>query len=427
MREFKFIHASDLHLDSQFKGRFSEVSDSIRQQLIDSTFEAYEKIVDLCIEKNVDALLIAGDVYDGADRSLRAQSRFISGLNRLNSKSINVFICHGNHDPLDGWQSSLDFPGNCFRYRDTVETFPLLGKEDESVLVHGISYPRREVRNNLIPEFPPPVEGRFNIGLVHANVGSDTGHESYAPCELSDLINTRYDYWALGHVHTKAILRADKPMVVYPGNTQGRHINESGPRGVYLIEVDEGGSVTSDFLETDVIRWMTMTVDCSEMDRLQSLREHIAAGLNDLQLEALERPIVVRITLSGSTSLHEELSRPQDMEDLKDMINEECSNFSPFIWCEKLEIDTYPLRDRDQLKSSDDFVGELLRLTDKILDDPEELSKLSDELGIGEIFSPTSKVGKRLKFSLTEKEIYALVKDAERIYLDELLIGDHES
>ena len=82
-------------------------------------------------------------------------------------------------------------------------------------------------------------ESAFTIGLLHANVGGNTDHALYAPCSLEDLAQSGIDYWALGHVHTRQVLRERTPTVVYPGNPQGRHPNETGARGVYLVEVDD--------------------------------------------------------------------------------------------------------------------------------------------------------------------------------------------
>ena len=73
-----------------------------------ATFEAYENIINLCISEQVDALLIAGDIYDGADRSLRAQRQFVDGLERLHEHGVRSFVCYGNHDPLDGWEGAAE-------------------------------------------------------------------------------------------------------------------------------------------------------------------------------------------------------------------------------------------------------------------------------------------------------------------------------
>ena len=91
--------------------------------------------------------------------------------------------------------------------------------------------------------------------MLHANVGGHPDHDSYAPCSVADLAATGLDYWALGHVHTRQVLQGEDPAVVYPGNPQGRHPGETGPRGVYLVEVDDRGGIGLDFRPTDVVRW----------------------------------------------------------------------------------------------------------------------------------------------------------------------------
>lgn len=202
MSILRFVHAADLHLDSPFTG-LRNISPQISSTLYRATFAAYENIISLCLEENVDALLVAGDIFDSADRSLKAQLAFVEGLKRLDDKGIRSFICHGNHDPLNGWEARIDIPTTCHRFGETVETVPIFPGHPERALVHGISYPRRDVRENLIPRFGKAEAGPFNIGLLHANVNNNTQHDAYAPCSLSDLESTNMDYWALGHVHTR--------------------------------------------------------------------------------------------------------------------------------------------------------------------------------------------------------------------------------
>ena len=82
MPSYRFVHAADLHLDSPFKG-LKRVSPGIAEVLRKSTFDAFDAVIKLCIDEQVDALLVAGDVFDSADRSLGAQLRFVDGLKRL--------------------------------------------------------------------------------------------------------------------------------------------------------------------------------------------------------------------------------------------------------------------------------------------------------------------------------------------------------
>ena len=102
MKSFSFIHTADLHLDSPFRG-LRQVDGEIADLLKDATFRAFDNVVELALRNKVDFLLVAGDVYDAADRSLRAQLKFADGLKKLAVAGIRSLVCHGNHDPLDGW------------------------------------------------------------------------------------------------------------------------------------------------------------------------------------------------------------------------------------------------------------------------------------------------------------------------------------
>ena len=106
MKPFRFIHTADLHLDSPFKG-LSEVSPALQTIMQEATFRAVQGIVDLCLKQEAQFLLIAGDVYDAADRSLRGLAKLRGEFERLAEHQIPVFMCHGNHDPLSGWESQI--------------------------------------------------------------------------------------------------------------------------------------------------------------------------------------------------------------------------------------------------------------------------------------------------------------------------------
>ena len=79
--------------------------------------------------------------------------------------------------------------------------------------------------------------GKLNIGLLHTAVGDDSMHSNYAPCTVEQLADHGYDYWALGHIHLRGELHGHPSWIVFPGNLQGRHINEEGEKGATLVRV----------------------------------------------------------------------------------------------------------------------------------------------------------------------------------------------
>ncbi len=421
MTSLRFVHAADLHLDSPFTGIRSEAPPHVAQALYQATFDAYENIIDLCIDERVDALLVAGDVYDGADRSLRAQQAFIRGLRRLDEAGIRSFVCHGNHDPLDGWEAQLAYPESCHRFGPEWEAVPVVPDDPGRGMVYGISYPERDVYDNLVNTLGTVDSGLFSIGLLHANVGTDTGHVAYAPCSLGDLEASGIDYWALGHVHTRQVMRDRSPAVVYPGNPQGRHVNETGARGVYLAEVD-GDDVRLDFRAMDTVRWARIEVDASDVDSDQGLHDMASQRVQEA-LEAAEgRSLVARVTLAGRTPLHGTLRRADYLEDLRESIlNEEFANQSPFAWCERVENETLSPIDRDELLKGSDFLAEVLLTSKGAKQDEAGLSQFRERLA--DLYQHRRYRSYLDASGPTDEELRALLDEAESLAV-ELLAED---
>ena len=418
MREFRFVHAADLHLDSPFTGIQSAAPANVHARLMDATFVAYERIIDLCVSESVDALLVAGDIYDGADRSLKAQLRFVDGLKRLDAAGIRSFVCHGNHDPLNGWQAKLRFPDSCHQFGAEVESVELDPARPGLANILGISYPERDIRQSLVPKFGRVNGDTFSIGLLHANVGGNPQHGSYSPCSIDDLRATGIDYWALGHVHTRQVLSERGPVIVYPGNPQGRHSVETGERGVYVVDVAADREVRLSFRDVSVVRWEQVTVSIDEMSAEQELIDVIDSGTAST-FEAGGRDVICRVVVTGRGPLCTATRKPDFAATLRERINGDWASGAPFGWCERVEVATKPAFDRDEQRQAGDFVGDLLRLVDDLQADPVQIASLREELAplYGHF-----RAKKYLAASLPgDDELAALLADAEARALEPLL------
>jgi DNA repair exonuclease SbcCD nuclease subunit len=293
MSTFRFVHVADLHLDSPFRGLGRRASPAVARALVDATFRAFDSVVDLCLEERVDALLVAGDVYDAADRSVRSIARFHHRITELAEAGIASFIVHGNHDPLLG-KTDLLWPDRAHVFSGEIEEVPLRVRGAIVATVTGTSYTKRDVTENLARRFVRSASSPYAIALLHANVGATRGHANYAPCSLDDLVISRFDYWALGHVHAPSVLREQTPTVVYAGTPQGLTRADLGPRGCYLVEV-EGGRTTLEFVETSAIRWDSIEVSSNgERPLVESLRQGITSAI-----ERAGRSLVVRVRVVG--------------------------------------------------------------------------------------------------------------------------------
>ncbi len=418
MKPFSFIHAADLHIDSPFKG-VSAQSPELAEELQKSTLRAFENLIDACREHEVDFVLVAGDVYDGADRSLGAQLKFHDGLKRLAKMGIRSFVVHGNHDPLDGRVSSLQWPAEVKVFGKSAETVTVEVKGEAVASVSGISFAKKDVRSNLAKTLEPGSAGLFHIGLLHCNVGSDTGHEPYAPCELSDLKSAGMHYWALGHVHTRQILSED-PLVVYPGNPQGRSIREPNVRGCYLVRVDTTGKAELQFLPLDVVRWHETSVSISGLDTVDALDRELGETLEALVAGAGGRAIVCRLKLQGRGPLYKELHAEGAAGDLLLRIRESWAGADPIMWVQRIELDCRPDVDLDERAKQGDLLAEVLTVAKEYSADTAGLSRLK-AAALDELWQ-----NNRARKALTELDddaIRAVLSEAELLCLD-LLEGD---
>jgi len=360
---FSFVHAADLHLDSPFSTLSYDNQDLITR-LRTSTFEAFDNLIRLCLDKRVDFLLVAGDVYDGPDRSLRAQIRFRNGLHRLHQAGIRSLVVHGNHDPIEGWSSGLEWPSSTHIFGPELETIEIQRGEELLACIQGISYPRREEKRNLARLFSRTNEA-FHIGLLHANVGPDTGHEPYAPCSVTDLNNSRMDYWALGHVHNRRLIQKT-PTILYSGNSQGRNIREQGERGCYLVEVDQDYGVRADFEALDVIRWDQKALSINGLETEQDLMDALENLCQMISGSQSGRTSIVRITLIGSGPLYKLLNEPQTVPQIHESLMDWGAALSPQVWIDRIQLKIRPELDLETLIEEDDFVGEILRCVREI-------------------------------------------------------------
>ena len=418
MTPFLFVHTADLHLDSPFHG-IQTVNPGIAEALRESTFKAFSQIIDFCVEREVDFILIAGDVYDGADRSLKAQIRFRDELKRLCDAGISAYVIHGNHDPLDGWRAKLDWPRNIHIFDATIGRAAFAKAGEIIASIYGTSYPRREVRENLSLRYQKQLDDVYTIGILHANVGENSNHESYAPCSLRDLQGAGFDYWALGHIHKHHILQDQAPTVVYPGNPQGRHPGEGGTHGCVLVQVDENGQNTLEFVPTDTIRWLEQEISIEGLDGEEDLLQVIEESIQTQQEQEGGRHLIGRIQLVGRGPLHRSLSS-EKLVDVLETVRERFNRDDPFVWIDQIRGNTRPEIDIAARRQSQDFTGDFLRIVDLYRTDPEKRQTLRNHL------EPllSHRLGRKYLETISDAQLLDILEKAHIQCLDLLLEND---
>ena len=301
MRSFRFLHAADIHLDSPLKGLL-RYPGAGAERYRTATREAFDRLVEAAIDERVDFLVIAGDLYDGDWRDLSTGLHFASWMARLADAEIPVYLLHGNHDAESVITRRLELPANVhvFGAREP-QTFVL---DDLRVALHGQSFARPAELKNLVPGYAVPVSNAFNIGVLHTALEGMCGHARYAPGAIGDLTAMGYNYWVLGHVHQHQVLH-ERPHVVFPGNLQGRHIRETGPRGACLVTVRDHEVAAVELIPLDVVRWSRVQVPVEDARSLVHVNERMRAAIESAVVaEADGRLLVMRLALAGRTGLH---------------------------------------------------------------------------------------------------------------------------
>ena len=428
----RFIHTADLHIDSPLRG-LSRYQGAPLERLRSATRRALERLVALAVDEQVDFVLIAGDLYDRDWQDFHTGLFVHAQLVRLKHAGIQVFIVQGNHDAYSDMTRQIPWPDNVKVFSSrTAETAHL---KAQGVAIHGHSFPKREVMEDLVPGYPAALPGCFNIGLLHTSLTGSDGHDTYAPTTLTNLKTKGYDYWALGHVHARQVV-CEVPRVVFPGNLQGRHARETGPKGCELVTV-EGAAVTARFVPLDVVRWHQVDIDLRPVAQLDDLREHVVRALQAAVADAGEVLHAVRVVLAGQTPLQAlEASQPGTLEAAVQAAAQEVAGAD--VWIEQVKLRLRAPLDRERIGQGAGALGELVRWVDELSGDAPALEAfcreaLADVLGKGKL---PAEVQAALAHEPSDGDIarlddvaalLALVKDAEATLLARLNVPEEKS
>jgi predicted phosphodiesterase len=358
MTTFRFLHCADLHLDSPLRGLEAD-PDAPAERIRGATREALQNLIDFAVNEQVDFVVAAGDLYDGDWPDWRTGRFLIAQIRQLTDAGIPFIAIRGNHDAESVITRRLRMPSELARVLDHMapETYRLAHLP---VSIHGQSFATKAVTENLALAYPAPDPERFNIGLLHSSVGDREGHDTYASCSVEQLRTVGYDYWALGHIHKAEVLHKD-PWIVFPGNLQGRKINETGPKGASLVTVTDGKIVDVSTKYFDVVRWARIDVVLAEEADEDSALAQVRAALAGELENAEGRLLAARIVLSGACAAHEAFSR--DIGAAREKIRAEALAVAGHgtIWTEMVDIATGPSAAIRAMEERQDATGQLIR------------------------------------------------------------------
>ena len=230
----RLLVSADIHLGSPIRSaalRNPELADQLKQ----ASRDTFSGIVDLAIAEAVDALVLAGDIFDNNHPDLKSRAFLIAQLARAAEAGVETVLIRGNHDALLDHRAHGDLgPGIHLLHKDAPTV------EIGGVAFHGLSFDAGHVEKSFLPDYPAPLPGQRNVGLMHTSLDGAPGHDPYAPCVTRDLMANGFDLWCLGHIHAP-FERVDGPVLaVMPGIPQPRRFGERSGGSVTFVTLTEG-------------------------------------------------------------------------------------------------------------------------------------------------------------------------------------------
>lgn len=388
--DLKFIHCSDLHLDTPFKS-VSKYDRSLAERFTDSPFKALDAVVDKAISEKVDFIIFSGDIFDVEFSTPRSRYLFAEAVRR---SGVRCYIAYGNHDYTRKWEESIPLPENAVVFPENVVNIPYPDEENKIADVIGVSHNLREQGNDLTEE----IQGTscFSIAVVHCDLDTVSEGRRYAPAKLTSILNKRIDYWALGHIHKRTVVHKF-PHVVYSGNTQGRSPKETGEKGAYIVTVGNGVVTDMEFFRTGPILWEDVTLDITGktldplLDGLSFLTEGSVLKLKVTGRGDLDR--IIRLQKDSFTDLVERRTG--------------CT-------IAVLDVESGPMIDLEERRRTGDFTSAVIVTGD-------EMIRLPRDLLIEKICNTKASQSIRDMFeAMSDEELHSIVRDSRMSLLERL-------
>jgi len=297
----KLIHTADLHLDSKLK---RHLDDRRAKERRDELLISFQRLVSYAVKEGVEAILIAGDLFDVTQISATARNAVYAAMKE--HPEILFFYLRGNHDADAFLQDVKErfgaLPENLRLFSDKWTSYTLRGTDGVTVQITGAEM-SAENKGELAASLLLDQKSK-NIVMLHGQEVETAGKMDAEVVPLREYKNKGIDYMALGHIHAPKLEKLDaRGVYAYAGCLEGRGFDECGQRGFYLLDVTEEGMKAS-FVPFAKRLMHELTVDVSSTltsDEAVALTRKAAA-----QAGVAEKDMV-KVILSGETSMDAQL------------------------------------------------------------------------------------------------------------------------
>jgi DNA repair exonuclease SbcCD nuclease subunit len=356
-RPFRFIHASDFHLEQPLMG-VAEVPDHLRELFLDAPYRAVAKLFDAVLAEDAEFLLLAGDILHPLAAGPRGTLFLLDQFRRLAERGIGVYWAGGLVDPPEAWPAALALPKN-------IHVFPQ-GRVEELTIQHngeplahlaGVGHDRQ--RPLRPADFTADPAGLYSIAVAHGEV------------DVAALQTRGIHYWALGGRHDRSTPLGGPQTIHYCGSPQGRRPEESGVHGCTLVQVDAAGQTRTSLITTDAGRWIAERVAVDETTTREELETRLRDRLHALVEASPPMDLLISWTVAGHGSLLGHLRQGALAAELLDWLRNDFGYRSPTAWSVSLEVEmseTLPPEWYEQ----ETIRGDFLRAMRQLQMNPEE-------------------------------------------------------
>jgi len=283
----KILHTADLHLGLKLSG-LGKSGDKVRAAIKDS----FAKMIDICLEQDIDAFVIAGDLFDSNKVSKPLLDFALREISRL--KNIPAIVIPGTHDYLDenSVLNTLDeseCPENLYLFNNPEEckfAFPEMG-------LTFYANPNQSTKSEQSPleDLRPDSAPGYHIAIAH---GSLAIPGKFAPDDwpitLEEIENSGFDYIALGHWHSFMRGPTLKVPAVYCGTPETISFKQKDSGYASIVTFSEG-NVEIEKVKIGHLEWETMELPSTSFKYTLELEREISKYVDENRL--------LKISLTG--------------------------------------------------------------------------------------------------------------------------------
>jgi len=347
---FRFIHASDFHLETPL-GDLDQLPSHLSDVLAGAARSAAAAVFEAAVAENIDFLILSGDLLHPVAAGPHGMSLLLDGFERLHAADTPVFWAAGVADDPKQWPEAVPLPPNVTLFpKDRAVTVPYQRSGRTICHVVGRS---SEGRSTLhVPGFQTETTDEFTIGVGHGIA------------DAASLSAARMDFWALGGPHQYTEIEGGAPAgAVAPGTPQGKCFNESGSHGYCVVDVDAERTARIHRIPCDRVRYSDQNVDVNDIRAVGSLRNYLGQTIGTLANEAEGRHLLIRWSVNLTDA--ESLTLIGDASDLLRQIRRDHGQSNPAAWSTQLIVRP-PKRFPKSWLDEDTILGDFLRASQRI-------------------------------------------------------------